>query len=75
MNIKGKGHSLPDSTFSYFFFLETAKPIEAKFQVGSPCDGGMKVCSDGPGHMTNMATMLIYDKNLKKSSSLEPKGQ
>ena len=29
-------------------------------------DGGMKVCSNGPGHMTKMATMLIYGKNLKK---------
>ena len=30
-------------------------------------DGGMKVCSGGPGHMTNMAAMPIYVKNLKKS--------
>ena len=29
-------------------------------------DGGMKVCSNGPGHMTKMATMHIYGKNLKK---------
>ena len=28
-----------------------------------------------PGHMTKMATMPIYGKNLKKSSSLEPKRQ
>ena len=27
-----------------------------------------------PGHMTKMATMPLYGKNLKKSSSLEPKG-
>ena len=26
----------------------------------------------GPGHMTKMAAMPIYGKNLKKSSSLEP---
>ena len=36
-------------------------------------DGGMQVCSNGPGHMTKMAAMLIYGKNSKKSSSLEPK--
>ena len=36
-------------------------------------DGGTKVCSNGPGHMTKMAAMPIYGKNLKKSSSLEPK--
>ena len=31
-------------------------------------DGGTNICSDGPGHMTKMATMPIYGKNLKKSS-------
>ena len=36
-------------------------------------DGGMKVCSNGPGHMTKMVAMPIYGKNLKKSSP-EPKG-
>ena len=29
-------------------------------------DGGTKVCSNGPGHMTKMAAMAKYDKNLKK---------
>ena len=41
----------------------------------SPWDGGTKVCSNGPGHMTKMAAMPIYGKNLKKSSSPEPKGR
>ena len=36
-----QGHS--DSTFSNFFFLETAWPIEAKFYVEPPWDGGTKV--------------------------------
>ena len=36
-------------------------------------DGGTKVCSNGPGHMTKMGAMLIYGKNLKISSP-EPKG-
>ena len=31
-----------------------------------PWDGGTKVCSTGPGHMTKMAAMPIYGKNLKK---------
>ena len=31
-------------------------------------DGGTKVCSNGPGHMTKMAAMPIYDKSLKKIS-------
>ena len=32
-----------------------------------PWDGGTKVCcSNGSGHMTNMAAMAIYGKKLKK---------
>ena len=71
MNIKGQCHLLTlvqghsDSTFSNFFSLETARQIEAKFHVEPPWDGGTKVCSNGPGHMTNMAVMPIYSKNLK----------
>ena len=66
MNIKGQGHSLTlvqghlESTFSNFFFLETAWPIGAKFYVEPLLDEGMIDCSNGPGHMTNMATMPIY---------------
>ena len=81
MDIKGQGHLLTlvqghsDSTFSNVFFLETAKPIEAKFQMEPPWDMGTKVCSNGAGHMTNTAAVPIFDKNLKKSSSLEPKGR
>ena len=79
MNIKGQGHSLTlvqghsDATFSNLFSLETAMLIEAKFHVVPPWDGGTKVCSNGPDHMTKMAAMPIYGKNIKKSSSLEPK--
>ena len=51
-------------TFSNFFSLETARPIEAKFHVVPSWDGIMKFCSNGPGHMTNMAAMPIYGKNL-----------
>ena len=81
MNIKGHSHLLTlvqghsDSTFSNFFSLETAGPIEAKFHVESPWDEEMKGCSNGPSNVTNMAAMPIYGKNLKKSSSLEAKGR
>ena len=81
MNIKGQSHLLTlvqghsDSTFSNFFSLETAGPIEAKFHVEPPWDGGMKYCSNGAGHMTSIAAMPLYGKNLKKSFSLEPKGR
>ena len=44
--------------------VETAKPIEAKFHLYPPWDGGTKVCSNGQSHMTNMAVMPIYGKNL-----------
>ena len=30
-----------------------------------PWDGGTKVCSNDPGHMTNMAAMIIYGKTFK----------
>ena len=65
------------STFSNIS-SETTVRIEAKFHVKPPWDEGTKVCSNGPGHMTNMAAMPIYGKNLKKkkkSSSLESKGR
>ena len=48
MNIKRQGHSFTlvkghsDSTFSSFFFLETARLIEAKFHVEPPWDGEWK---------------------------------
>ena len=80
MNIKGQGYSLTlvqghsDSTFTNFFSLETTGLIEATFHVDPPWDEGMKYCSNGPGHMTSLAAIPIYGKNLKKSS-LEPKGR
>ena len=80
MNKKGQCHSLTlvpchiESTFSNFFFLETAWPIEAKFYVEPPWDESMKVCTTGPSHMTKLAIMFIYSKNLKQSSP-KPKGR
>ena len=62
------------STVSNIFSSETTRPIEAKFHVEHPWDGRTKVCSNGSGHMTKLAAMLIYGKNLKKSSSPESKG-
>ena len=79
MNIKGQGHSLTlvqghsDLTFSNFFYLETARLIEAKFYVEPPWYGGTKSWSNSLGHITKMAAMRIYGKHLKKSSSLETK--
>ena len=44
-------------TFSNVF---SSGPLEVKFHVEPPWDAGTKVCIWGPGHMTKMATMLIY---------------
>ena len=57
------------------FSSETTGPIKVKFHMELLWDGGTKVCSYSPGHMTKIAAMPIYGKNLKKSSSLEPKGR
>ena len=73
-NIKSQGHSLTlvqghsDATFSNFFFLETAWPIEAKFYVVPSWDGRMKGYTTGRSHMTKMAVVPIYGKNLQKIS-------
>ena len=68
-----QGHS--DSTFSSFFSSETARQIEAKFYVEPQWVGETKVYSNGPDHMTSMAAIPIYGKNMKNYSSLEPKGR
>ena len=60
------------STFSNVFSSETAWPIKAKFYVEPHWEKGTKVYINGPDHMTKMAAMHIYGKNLEKSSSPEP---
>ena len=57
-----QGHS--DSRFSNFFSLETARLIEAIFHVERSCNGGMKVCKNGLCHLTKVAAMPLYGKNL-----------
>ena len=39
---------------------------QSQFHMDLLWDGETKVCSNGPGHMTNMATMSIYGKSRKK---------
>ena len=43
---------------------ETALPINAKFYVEPPWEGGTNVCINDPGHMTKMVAMPIHGKNL-----------
>ena len=54
--------------FSNIFSSETALPIKAKFYVEPPWEGGTKVCINVPGHMTKMAAMPIYGKNILQTS-------
>ena len=46
------------------FSSETAWPIKAKLYVEPPWEGGTKVYINGPSHVTKMAAMPIYGKNL-----------
>ena len=46
-------------------FSETTGPMATKFHIQPPGHLGKKCCSNGLGHMTNMAAMTIYGKNLK----------
>ena len=48
------------------FSSETTGPIKVKFHMERLWDWGTKVCSNGPGHVTKMAAMSIYGKNLLK---------
>ena len=57
--VRRRPHSL------YIFSSDTTVPIKVKFHMELLWDGGTKVCSNGPGHMTKVAAMAIYDKNLK----------
>ena len=54
------------SAFSNTFSAETTKPTDTKFQGKPLWNGGTKVCSNGPGHITKMA-LLIYGKKLLRN--------
>ena len=60
------------STISNDFSSETTGPIATKFRIQPPGPLGKKSCPNGLGHMTHMAAMPIYGKNLKKSFPAEP---
>ena len=52
-------------------FSKTVWPIKAKSHVEPPWEEGKKVSINARGHMTKMATMPIYRKNLLKSFPTE----
>ena len=66
---RGQGHSLTfDPGLSYFdnfkHLLKTTNPIVTTFHIETPGIEETKICSNHPGHIINMATTPIYDKNL-----------
>ena len=58
------GTDLSDSIFFYFVSSITTWLFEAKFHMEPSKDGGMKAYSNGTGHLTKMAPVPIYGKNL-----------
>ena len=77
MSVKGQGHSLilvkGHSDFKVkTCFLKNSLAIKTKAHMKAYGRMGMKTYTNELGHMTNMAAMPIYCKNLKKSSSPEP---
>ena len=78
MSIKGQGHSLTlvkghsDFKVKNLFLAKTVKRFGTKIHMKAWGRIGMKIYTNELGHITNMAAMPIYGKNLKKSSSLEP---
>ena len=53
-------------------FYEITWPFIIKLHIEHPQEGGTKVCINGHGHMTKMAAISLYGKNLYKASSPEP---
>ena len=55
------------STISNIFSSKTTEPIEANFHNGASLGWGNKNLLNGPGHMTKIAAMPRYGKNLKQN--------
>ena len=60
---------------SNLFFSKTVGQFGTKVHMKAWKRIGMKINTNELGHMTKMAAMPIYGKNLKKSSSPEPTDQ
>ena len=53
------------------FFTETVGRFGTKIHMKAEVRMGMIIYTNELGHMTNIATLPIYDKTVKKSSSPE----
>ena len=54
--------------YQHFQTSSPLKPLgrlKPNFIMEPPWDGGTKLCSNSAGHLTKMAAMPIYGKNLK----------
>ena len=77
MSIKGQGHSLTlvkgtQISKLELVFLVNSLAIWNQNSYENLKENRDKIYTNELGHMTNMATMPIYGKNLKKSSSPKP---
>ena len=59
-------HIVVPSIYTNLVFSQTISPIELKFHVKTPNDKSAKIYTTYFGHMTKMAAMPIYGKNLLK---------
>ena len=72
LTTKGQGHLVTFAnghcpiTFSKDFFSETTWPVSTKLHMQPPGRAGNNVDTFSSGHMTKMAALPIYGKNLKK---------
>ena len=64
MALAGGIRALPGTCSSYTFSAQKPLDQSVKFHMELLWDGGTKFYSNGPGHMTKMAAMPIYGKNL-----------
>ena len=75
MSINGQGHSLTlvkGHSELKLVFLKNNWAILNQSSYESLRENGNENLYNELGHMTNMAAMPFYGKNLKKSSSQEP---
>ena len=59
-------HIVVPSIYENIVFSQTIDPIELKFHMKIPYDKIVKIYTKYFGHMTKMAAMPIYGKNLLK---------
>ena len=69
--LQSKKAEILNDQFHSNFTKEDISHTPKKFHMESPWDGGMKVCLNGPGHMTKMATTPETLKNLLQNQTVD----